>query len=115
VREAIRGHPVLASVYVLLAAAVLGVVSTGGSLSSLSVYGSQFSGVFPSGTAGAITGHAADLAFGMGILPFVVGSAWLFANAVRRPATPELHAFACLGAVAVIVVLWLISAWDLHL
>ena len=43
--------------------------------------------------------HAATFSLGMGILPFVVGCAWLLSNLVRPPRNGELHAFACLGAI----------------
>jgi len=116
IRDVVRAHVVLAAVYAVLAAAALAAKATGRSLFSYSVYGSQLSGnLFPDDTLGAITGHAADLAFGIGILPFVVGFAWLSANLVRRPAAPELHAFACIGTVTIATLTWFIAAWDLHI
>jgi hypothetical protein len=112
---AVRGHRVLVGVYAALAVAALAVVASGRSLPFLGAYSSQVSGRFlPSGTAGSITGHAADLAFGVGILPFVVGVAWLLANVRPRRASTELHALACLGSVTVVVFVTVIAAWDLH-
>jgi hypothetical protein len=112
-RDAVRGHAVLVWFYALFVPAAIGYIASGHHLFFLSVYGGQASpNIIPSGTAGAITGHAADLAFGIGILPFVVGAAWLLANALRSSAPAELRAFACLGAVTVAVLLSAISAWD---
>jgi hypothetical protein len=69
--------------------------------------------VLSSSTGGAFLGHAADLAFGMGILPFVVGAAWLLAGTFRPSADVHTRAFACLGAVTVAVMLTVVAAWDL--
>jgi hypothetical protein len=116
VREAVRGHVVLASVYAVFLPAAIGYIASGGKLFFLSVYGGQASpNIIPRGTAGAITGHLADLAFGMGILPFVIGGAWLLANALRSSATEEVRAFACVGLVTVGVLVSAISAWDLKI
>ena len=115
-REALRRHVVLAAVYAALAAAALGVIASGGNLVFLSVYGGQLTGkILPRGALGAFAGHAADLAFGLGILPFVVGAAWLVANALRPPAGRELRAFACVGLVVTAALLWSIATWDLHI
>lgn len=112
--EALRGHVVLAAVYVPLALAAAVFVLAGGKPTRLSVYGAESSPqVLSTATAGAATGHAADLAFGMGILPFLVGAAWLLANVVRRPATPGLRAFAWLGATTLVVLVPVVAAWDL--
>src|SRR4029077_4498504 len=55
--------------------------------------------------------QAADLAFAIGLLPFVVGGAWLLANVVRPSLTPELHAFACIGATTATVLMFVVAAW----
>src|SRR5262245_23859994 len=89
VGRALRSHVVLVAFYVALAGAELVLRATGRSYSSFTIYGDQLSGnLLPHDTVGAILGHAADLAFGIGILPFVVGFAWMSANVVRRPADP---------------------------
>jgi hypothetical protein len=112
----VRDHVVLWSVLAALAAAALGVRLSGHSLIWLSVYGSQLAtGYIPPGTAGLVAPHAANLAFGTGILPFVVGVGWLLANVVRPPASRDLHAFACIGAAAVVIVVPAITAWDLRI
>jgi hypothetical protein len=114
--ELLRTHAVLMGAFGLAGAAALALELSGRSLIWLSVYGSQLAtGLVPPGTGHAIAPHAANLAFGTGIVPFVVGFAWLLANVIRAPANRDLHAFACLGAVAVVIVVPAMSAWDLRI
>lgn len=114
-RVSLARHRVLLAAYGALAAAALVFVATGRSILSLSAYNNQASGrILPRGTAGPITGHLADLAFGVGILPLLVGGGWLLANAIRRTTTQELQAFAGIGAATVVVFVVEITAWDLH-
>jgi Dolichyl-phosphate-mannose-protein mannosyltransferase len=108
--RSVRRHPLLALVYAVLGIAVLVAVLTGHGVLRLSVYGSQASGrLVPRGAASAMTGHVADLAFGIGILPLVVGGAWLLANAVRGPA------FASIGTIVSAIFVVEITKWDLHI
>jgi hypothetical protein len=108
--RSLRTHPLLAGVYAVVGTAVLVGVLTGHGVLRLSVYGSQASGnLLPRGAAGAITGHVADLAFGVGILPLLVGGAWLLANALRG------NAFACIGTVVATAFFVEITKWDLHI
>ena len=113
---AARDHVVLAGAYAVLLVGAAGIILGGHGLSRLSVYANEsHPHLLTAATAGALTGHAADLAFGVGILPFVVGSAWLLANVVRPAGSPALHAFACLAATTVVVLLGIVAAWDLTL
>jgi hypothetical protein len=112
-RVAARSHLLLVCVYVVLAVAAAATVFSGHRLSSLSVYGNLNPGLFPPGWEGSVTGHLADLAFGIGILPLVAGGAWLIANVLRPPAAPGTHAFACIAAATTTVIVLEISAWDL--
>jgi hypothetical protein len=113
-RDTLRGHAVLVGLYVFLLVVALALKVTGHGLTHLSVYGGETRPhVLSSATAGSFTGHAADLAFGLGILPFLVGSAWLLANAVQGTAAPRQRSFACIGTVTVLVVIGVVAAWDL--
>jgi hypothetical protein len=112
-RAAVRSHRLILIVYVVLAVTAIAVILSGRRLSSLSVYGNENTSLFQPGWAGSVTGHVADLAFGIGILPLVVGVAWLLANVVRPPTSQALHAFACIGAVTTAVIVVEISSWDL--
>jgi hypothetical protein len=110
----VRAHITLVCFYVPLLAAVVVYRLAGGGLSHLSLYSSESSpSIASTATAGSVTGHAADLAFGMGILPFVVGSAWLFAGVVRPSPDARTRAFASVGSAALVVTLVVVSAWDL--
>ena len=114
VRRGLGEHLVLVGTYVALGLAALGYVATGHHLTQLTVYGKEsHPSVLTTATAGSMTGHAADLAFGIGILPLLAGVAWLFANLVRPPVEVGLRAFACLGATTLVVLLAIVSAWDL--
>ena len=112
-RNAIARHRVLAGVYAFAAVAALVFVATGGRLLGLSVYGEQLhGGLFTWSNVSWFAGHAADLAFGLGILPFVVGVAWLLANLVRRAPTGELQTFACIGAITTVVITLEATSYD---
>ncbi len=112
-RTAIARHRLLAVVYGLGAAAALVFVASGGSLLGLSVYGEQVhGGLLTWSNLGSFAGHAADLSFGLGILPFVVAVGWLLANLLRPARTSERHAFACIGAIAVLVLILEATSYD---
>src|SRR5581483_7914786 len=49
----------------------------------------------------------------VGVLPLVVGCAWLIANVIRPHAAEAAHAFACIAAATAAVILAEIAAWDL--
>ena len=115
-RSAVGAHRLLVGAYAALAIVVLATVASGRSVFQFSAYGSQTSGqLLTRHIAGPITGHLADLAFGIGILPLLVGGAWLLANTVRPAPAAELHAFACLGAATVTIVVVEITTWDMHI
>jgi hypothetical protein len=112
-RASAARHRILTAVYALAAVAALGFVASGGRLLGLSVYGQEIhGGLLTWGTASSFTGHAADLSFGLGILPFVVGVGWLLANLVRTAPTKELQAFACIGAIAVLAITLEATSYD---
>ena len=112
-RDAVARHRLLAAVYALLTAAALVFEASGGRLLGLSVYGEEIhGGLLTWSTLGSFAGHAADLSFGLGILPFLVGVGWLLANLVRTAETKERQAFACLGAFTVLVVTLEATSYD---
>lgn len=106
-RSALRGHPVLAALYACLAVAAVVAWARGTLASVVGVYGiyTQQSSAVPKGTIGSFATHAAVFSAAFGILPFLVGSAWLLAGAVTGVQDRRRHAFACLGAITVIAVL----------
>ncbi len=112
--DTVRRHLTLVCFYVPLLLAALIYRLTVGGLSHLSLYSSEASpSIASTATAGSATGHAADLAFGMGVLPFVAGTAWLLAGVVRPSAETRTRAFACVGSASLLVTLAVVSAWDL--
>ena len=109
-RVSVESHRLLAAIYGVLAAAGLVLAAAGRLPGVLGVYGATIGGtgasvserIVPGGIGGSLVEHIATFALGLGILPFVVGVAWLLANLVRPGESRELHAFACIGAITVV-------------
>ena len=101
----VRGHPVLVATYGFLLASALVFTVAGGSVLGLSAYGQSVQGALvPAGFMDALLGYVAQFAFGLAILPFVVGFAWLLANTVASSGAAEARAFACVGSLSFVVV-----------
>ncbi len=119
-RVTVESHRLLAGIYVALATAAMLLAALGRLPSVLGVYGATIGGtgsslggsIAPSGTPGALVGHLATLALGLGILPLVGGFAWLLANLVRPADSGELHAFACVGAITFVALLVEVTIFD---
>jgi hypothetical protein len=122
VRTAVAGHRVLAWAYGILAVAALVLGPLGRLPGVLGVYGATIGGTGSSVGEGfgaeelgrSLAEHASTFSLGLGILPLVVGAAWLLANLVRPSADRELHAFACLGALTLITLLAQVTVFDLR-
>ncbi len=121
-RAAVDSHRLLAGVYGLLAVAGVVLAATGRLPSVLGVYGATIGGtgasvgerLVPAGIGGSFVEHVATFALGLGILPVVVGVAWLLANLVRPAGSRELHAFACIGAITVVAIALEVTIFDLR-
>ena len=75
---------VVAWSYAVVIAAVVVLAATGRLVQAFGTYGSAVQGdLLPPGTARSLLEHVAVLALGLGILPFVVGTAWLLRTLVR--------------------------------
>jgi hypothetical protein len=119
-RASLDAHRSLAWIYGASAVVALGLGLAGKLPSVLGVYGATIGGtgastaevVTASGLGGSLAEHVATFSLGLGILPFVVGSAWLLANLVRAPADRELHAFACLGAITLVTLIVQVTIFD---
>jgi hypothetical protein len=112
-RACVRDHPVAAVAYLALAIAAVVFVLAGGTLSSVSEYAPQTNlSLLSSGLVKAFVGHISQVAFGMALLPFVVGTAWAYTNALRPQPDRERHAFACVAAILVPVLVFEIAKWD---
>jgi hypothetical protein len=112
-RATLKHHRVIACTYGLGALALIVFLSGGGQLRDLSIYGQVIHGsLISASTIGSFAGHAADLSFGLGILPFLVAAAWLLANLLKRAPTKENQAFACIGAITLIVLILEGTSYD---
>jgi hypothetical protein len=113
-RRTVRSHQVLTAAYAVLAAALVVLAVLGLASRVLGTYRGALEGnLLPNGIAASFAEHASALALGLGILPFVVGLAWLLANVVRPPAK-ELHAFACVASVTILAVMLEVTVFDLR-
>ena len=108
-RTAATRHRVLLWAYGVLAAGAAVLLAVGRTASVLGTYGSTLRGnLLPSDSGRSFVEHVAVLALGLGVLPFLVGAAWLLAGAVRR------NAFAVLGTVTVAALTIEVTVFDLR-
>jgi hypothetical protein len=116
VRRAVAAHPVLAVVYVALLGAGIAAELAGRLSAVVGVYGiyAQQNTLFPAGTFGSLATHVALFALGFGLLPFLVGAAWLLANVVRPAVDAERHAFACVAGFALLAILFQGTNFDVR-
>jgi len=97
--RSLRTHPLLVAVYGSLAAAAAAFTALGGHVLGLSAYGQSVpTALLPAGFAQLSLGYVAQSAFGLGLLPFIVGFGWLLANAGLRATSRETQTFAFVGA-----------------
>ena len=96
-----RAHRVLGAAYAAGAVLALGVVATGHS--PLGTYGSTTNGnLLPASVVPAFFAHLSVVAFGLGLVPFLVGGAWL----VRR------EPFAVLASVTIVLLGLEVASYD---
>jgi hypothetical protein len=108
-RSAPARHRSLAWAYGLLAIGAAVLLATGHTASAVGTYGSTLRGnLLPTDSGRSFVEHVAVVALGVGVLPFVVGVAWMLANAIRR------DAFAVLAAVTVLALTLEVTIFDLR-
>lgn len=115
VRRAVAGHlPLVAACAVLIV--VVGGLAAAGRLSDvLGTYSTTVKGdVVPSGIARSFTEHVATLALGLGVLPFVLGVAWLLGGLAARRTREQQQAFAFIGVLTTVVVTLQVTIFDLR-
>ena len=111
-RAAVRAHRVLAAVYAAAALVVLALVASGHGV--LGTYSATAHGnPFPLRILPAFAEHLATIGLGLGILPFLVGGAWLASNAVRS-VTRERQIFALLASLAIVLLTFEVASYDLR-
>jgi hypothetical protein len=113
-RSSVRGHRVLT---IACGAAVIGaiVLTLARSLTTIvGVYGAYTHPITLVSPAriGPIAAHVALYSLGFGVLPFLAGAAWLFANVFRVRGTREQHAFACVAAVTTAILFLVVTNFD---
>jgi hypothetical protein len=113
-RAAVSAHRVLSVAYGCFVLAALALLAAGRLSSALGTYSTTAEGnLFPNGMAHSLVEHLAPIGLGMGILPFVVGIAWL-GTALVRSRIRERHAFAALATVTVVAFLFEVASYDLR-
>ncbi|HWB23593.1 MAG TPA: hypothetical protein VG652_11995 [Gaiellaceae bacterium] len=104
----------LSLVYGIAAVLTLGLAATGSLSSSVGTYAQAVEGnPFPSGFVPSFAEHLSTIALALGIVPFVVGIGWLLASSFRT-VTRELHAFAVIGSVTVLLLSVEVTSFDLR-
>jgi hypothetical protein len=107
-------HRVFAGAYAALVLAAVGVAAAGRLASVLGTYSVTAEGnLVPSGMGRSLLVHLAAVSLGIGILPFVVGAAWLLTTIVGAR-TREQHAFASLATVTTVALLFEVTSYDLR-
>jgi hypothetical protein len=106
VHRQVRRHPGLVVVYAVGLLAVLVLVVTGHS--PLGTYADTTRGnLIPPGFPSALLTHTAAIGLGLGLLPFILGGAWLIANARR-------DVFATLAVAAIVLVTAEVASYDIR-
>jgi hypothetical protein len=104
----------LSVVYGIAVLVSLGLAATGRLSSSVGTYAQAVnSNPIPKGFLPSFAEHLSTIALSLGIVPFVIGLAWLLA-ASFRPASRELFAFAVVGSVAVLLLTLEVTSFDLR-
>ncbi len=114
VRRAVSQHRALATLYATVVVAAVALAATGRLSDLLGTYSSTVEGdVVPSGIGRSFLEHTATLAVGLGILPFLLGVAWLLGTLVK-PRGREQHAFASVGTLALVALMLEVTVYDLR-
>ncbi len=114
VRETARSHDALVVAYVLLAIGAIVLKVAGRFQWVYGIYGHYTGHAHFLSTAyiGSLFEHYATFALGLGILPFLIGAAWMIQTVVRVPVDVDLEAFAWLGMLLVLVVPAQVTSFD---
>ena len=109
VRAGAHRHRVLAAATGVASVAVIAVIAAGRGATLLGNYRDTAGGSWlTAGMARAVAQHAAQLALGIGLLPAIVGAAWLSARALRREALPLV------ATIAIVFVLVEVTSFDVR-
>lgn len=112
--DGVSRHRLLAGVYVAIITTGVVLAAAGRLSSVLGTYSSAAKGnIVPQGIGRALLDHVGTIALGAGLLPFLVGVAWLLATIVK-PTSRERHAFASVAAVAIVALVFEVSSFDVR-
>ena len=113
-RRAVSEHRLLTGFYVLLVLTVVVLTAAGRLSSTFGTYAHAVEGnPFPHHFVPFLAEHLATIAFSLGVLPFVIGVAWLVAG-LAGTSSPERHAFAAVGTLTVSVLALEVTSFDLR-
>jgi hypothetical protein len=113
-RTIVLEHQLLAALYAALALVGIALAAAGRLSSALGTYSVTAEGnLVPSGMGRSLLEHLAPIGLGLGILPFVLGVAWLL-TAVVGSRVKEEHAFAAVALVTIPVLLFEVTSYDLR-
>jgi len=111
-RETLRAHATLAGLYVLGLIAALGALVSGHHV--LGTYTQTATGnPLPPHIVDSAFSHVAIVALAGGLLPFLVGGAWIAAN-LRRSESTERHAFAWVALAVIVTLAVEVASFDLR-
>ena len=108
----LRAHLTLVVLYVLGGVAAIGILASGRHV--LGTYAQTASGnPLPAQIVGSAPAHLAIVALAGGLLPFVVGGAWLVSN-LGSSESSERHAFAWLALTTIVTLTIEVASFDLR-
>jgi hypothetical protein len=111
-RASVRAHRVLLAAYAAGALAALALTIAGHSV--LGTYSAAAHGnPLPLAIVPSFAAHLATIGLGLAIVPFLVGGAWIAANALRSVAR-EQRIFALLAALAIVLLTLEVASYDLR-
>jgi hypothetical protein len=113
-RRLVDTHRPLAVAYAALVVAAVVLLAVGRLSSALGTYSVTAEGnILPGGMGRSLLEHLAPIGLGLGILPFMLGVAWLFAT-FFQPQAREQHAFAAIAVVTFAALLLEVTSYDLR-
>src|SRR5207302_2863879 len=113
-RRLVSAHRPLAIAYAAAACVVGGLLLAHRFSGALGTYSVTAEGnVFPSGMGRSLIEHLAPLALGLGIVPFILGVAWLTSTLIA-PQVREQLAFAAIATVTILALLLEVTSYDLR-
>jgi hypothetical protein len=113
-RKLVSDHRVLAFAYAALGIVALVLLGLGELSHVLGTYSVTTEGnPVPSGMPRSLLEHLAPLGLGLGIVPFVLGVAWLPIPLLRER-TREQHTFASVAVVTIVALLLVVTSYDLR-